>query len=631
MQLPLKKEKNDQEEIDHDFIDLISPEGGVSFNDEKFIKQGDGYVAIYRLHSYPGQVNLHWLAKIMNQNDIVVTLDIKTENKDETIENINRSYQEQDSRYNEATKLSVARQAKTRMNELEELLHEIEGMHDVLKNIVIRFYFSSLTKDQLEIKIGKVTKELTSAGYRLVCDINESKEHYKALTQSASKQIINNSFISRKGQPISSSALAKGLPFHFSSLNDDKGLFLGFTDTNGTVMFDQWKIDQFRLSYDLLIAGVKGSGKSTTLKKLAMMNFMTGNRVRIFDFMNDFTYLAKVLGGHIIYMDGSRTKINPLEITRVPGIEGHLDNNIFLRNQLNKAGVWLNYLAPHLDQEMVLEFQSSLKKFYEYKGFYDRKQIVGLDPEEYPTLSQYLSFAKEYKFQVQEEGENIDVLDKLLKNIENLIEQYGEMIDCHTSIQNISIHQFLVFNMASIKNLSSNVLDAQFYLAFTLCVDDATFIGSQMKDLYDTKQIAFEDITRSLIIIDEAHRIINTNKESAIDQILSFAREERHVFTGLALATQSIRDMIKKNSSKEASEKITTLFDLIQYKLIMRQDENAVDIIRESFGSQLTEQVTQNIPKYRKGHCALIVDPTNSLEMQIRISKHEESIFRGGA
>ena len=89
--------------------------------------------------------------------------------------------------------------------------------------------------------------------------------------------------------------------------------------------------------------------------------------------------------------------------------------------------------------------------------------------------------------------------------------------------------------------------------------------------------------------------------------------------------------MIKKNSSKEASEKITTLFDLIQYKLIMRQDENAVDIIRESFGSQLTEQVTQNIPKYRKGHCALIVDPTNSLEMQIRISKHEESIFRGGA
>ena len=66
-----------------------------------------------------------------------------------------------------------------------------------------------------------------------------------------------------------------------------------------------------------------------------------------------------------------------------------------------------------------------------------------------------------------------------------------------------------------------------------------------MKKTWESNQIDWQDITRFLIFIDEAHKIINTNKLEAAEQLLKFEREARKYFGGLIYASQSItRDFV---------------------------------------------------------------------------------------
>ena len=68
-------------------------------------------------------------------------------------------------------------------------------------------------------------------------------------------------------------------------------------------------------------------------------------------------------------------------------------------------------------------------------------------------------------------------------------------------------------------------------------------VGMPMKNLYESQSIAWEDITRFFIVIDEAHRIVNANNLTAVQQLTVMAREDRKFFTGILMATQSILDL----------------------------------------------------------------------------------------
>lgn len=620
--------KNSKNDIDREFLALIGPEGNVSTRDERFIKTGDGYIVAHRIHKYPHDVSDHWLKQIVSFEDVITTIDIYTEDKEKCIANINKSYKEQRSRFNETTDLSKEEEASRKMQELKMLLHEVSNLDDVLKNITIRQFYSDRTIEHIENKISETTKTLESKSYRSVCDLNETKNSYRSLTQSSSVQKnMQDKFVRHHGQPITSYALARGLPFQFSALRDPKGLMLGFTNTNGNVLFDQWQISQFRLSYNMFIAGNMGAGKSSLLKKLATMNFYIGNRIRAFDFMGDWTYLVNYLGGRIIYLDGTADKaLNVLEVMRTPGIEGMVSNTTNMRNHINKCGVWLSQIAPHLSNEEILEFQTSLRRFYEYLGFYSKEEVVGLSPKSYPLLSEWIEWVNSSS----QLDDNL-CLEKVIKNITGLIEQYPEMLNQYTSIQGISQTQFVVMNLVGLKNMAPNILDAQFYLALTLYIDDATYVGARMKQAYDNKTIDFDNIVRTLIMIDEAHRIVNSSKPKTVEQVLSFVREDRHIFAGMALASQSLRDINRKNATAYASELLTTLFELIQYKIVMQQDANSLDMIRSSFGAQLNETILSNIPTYEKGQCALIISPQETIEFKIYLSSLELDIYRGGA
>lgn len=74
----------------------------------------------------------------------------------------------------------------------------------------------------------------TDSGFLTTIYLNESKAEYKSMTRSYKKQ--NEEMFFPKGQSLTATGVAHGDPFHFSSLDDETGEFLGTTPCGGNVL-----------------------------------------------------------------------------------------------------------------------------------------------------------------------------------------------------------------------------------------------------------------------------------------------------------------------------------------------------------------------------------------------------------
>ena len=73
-----KKEVTESSIQDKSLIAKIQPQGGIAFNGEKLITTGDGYEIILHVYRYPKYIDKFWLTKIINIDNVVVTVDIET-------------------------------------------------------------------------------------------------------------------------------------------------------------------------------------------------------------------------------------------------------------------------------------------------------------------------------------------------------------------------------------------------------------------------------------------------------------------------------------------------------------------------------------------------------------------------
>lgn len=96
----------------------------------------------------------------------------------------------------------------------------------------------------MEKRQSEILNKLDS--YKGAVMLNEQKYEYQAMFLSYKKQqeLPNARF----GIPIIDEAIAAGDPFHFSSLNDDNGMYLGSTSCGGSVMFNPFSNRQLELT-----------------------------------------------------------------------------------------------------------------------------------------------------------------------------------------------------------------------------------------------------------------------------------------------------------------------------------------------------------------------------------------------
>lgn len=635
-----KKEKRTKKpERDMNLLNEIKPAGGITFKDVKYITTGSGYEGCIHIYKFPENIDTYWMAKVSNINGTVALVDISTDNMSEVKKNLNKSMKEQAGRRSGARDFAELYDADKRLDEMKRMYDEINSYNEVIKLVHIRIFLADRSFESLEKKIKNIMDKLeTDSGFLTTIYLNESKSEYKSMTRSYKKQKEEMFF--PKGQSLTATGVAHGDPFHFSSLDDETGEFLGTTPCGGNVLLDIFQKTSTRLYYNFLAIGEMGSGKSTLLKKQFKSNAIKGNYVRTFDISGEFTILTKTLGGKVIKLDGSEGILNPLEILKAGD-----DENISFTRHISKVSTFYKFLVGgSVDAEEIAEFEDVLKQLYSSFGLWsdDRRNIqcTGLPAASYPTFTDYLNFLTESMEVMQNEkyshleeqvvAKTLLLRDKIRKVIKNIVDTYGTLFDGHTSIDNILDEQIVTFDISTLKELKDEVFDAMIINIISLCWDNCVTNGKLMLNMLREGKIKLWDVTRFLILIDESHRWLNAKKTHALDLVSVYLREARKYFGGIGLASQRAADYVPEGSDSDAVNKLKNIFELTQYKFVFRQSSNAKKLLYQIFDGELTGTQIEKIPKLEIGQCILLISGDKNIEFKVHLTKDEDMLFSGG-
>ncbi|MCM3186929.1 VirB4 family type IV secretion system protein [Priestia megaterium] len=637
-----KKEKTPQEikqkkGYNPHFVAQIQPQGGVSFK-ENLVRNGDGYSTCIHIYEYPTNVNDFWLEPIMNMPNAITTLDVVSDERKQVVEAINKNMSEQNARHVNAKENIDRMDAQEQYLDMKGLYRQVTN-GEVIKRIHLRIYIAEKTIPDLEKRLKEVIHHLETHNFRGSIFLNEQEYEWESLVThfDIQKKYPNK----RKGKEIPALALAGGFPFHFTHLDDPYGTYQGTTRTGGSVIFDLFHKDQQRKSYNAVLMGLMGAGKSTFLKKVTTDNAIKGYKIRGFDIVGEFESLVRELGGKQIALDGSEGQINPLQVFKTHEHE----INSFTQH-LSKLTVFYRFIAPEAKDDELKEYEKLLRKLYIQKQLWNDEKgasnhITGCSPEAYPTFSEFLHLIRKELYADEKTREHHANLGEYRKrrlelielNIENLVETYAHLFDGISTIEDFNDEQVVFFSIRHLSKLKDEIAQAQLFNVMSLLWDGMLQNGEPQLAAYTKGTLAFEDAIRYLIVIDEAHHIVNTKKgnEHALDFLTEFSREARKYFAGLIYASHLISDFVPDGSEQTAIEKIKKLFDLTQYKFIMQQDDNNLDTIQRVFKTGITDSELAEIPKLPIGDVLLCIKSVKNILFHIEIDEEEKVLYGGGA
>lgn len=634
--IPIKKDKHNVY-IDPECIREIEPRGGVTFVHEKYISTGDGYEVCLYVYKYNKNIYQSWLTRIMSIDDTVSVLDISSKDPDEIKKNLNRSLEEQSARYSQAKNSGQKLDAQNRYTELETIYNELAMMDDSIKQIMARIYVYDRSLSALEKKTTAILKSLEGDNFRAAINLGEGKQDWQALLMPA--HIQNVGLYKRSGIGLLSSQLSLGNPLNYASHSDPAGTFYGTTvNGGGVVNLDLFQLTDLRMSYNANLVGKMGSGKSTLMKKMLTERAIRGDYIRIFDPTGEFLPLIDYLGGSIISLDGSSGSIiNPLQILRAADDpEKSTEDNMAVSysTHFSKMAATYKYLQPEATYYEVLMMEKVLRLLYIEHGLVSEDGSIPVDmtsrpPQDYPTWADFLDLTERQLDKVT--GVDYDLLKNIWLVIDNIKSNYANLMVGHTELRDTHLEQIICFDVSKLKAMKPSIFDAQLFGALSLCWENCITIGGAEKRRFDAKEITQEEATKTLILIDEAYRMVNARKLAGIEHLTLISREGRKYFTGLFLASQSISDFVPDNASAEGTMEITRLFELSTYKWILQQDASTKKRLKDIFSGQFSDYEIESVPLLEKGQAILSISGDSNVMFNVEVSDDELALFAGGA
>lgn len=643
-----KKESNHFKNSDFDleFISKIQPAGNIIFK-ENYIKKGDGFETCIEIYDYPETVRNFWLRTITNSNveNLIVTIDISTMNNEIVDKVLEENLKE--NRYRKNNERNITDRLKSNTDYQKSiLLHDKLYSNSInIKLVKIRIFLFDKSLKNLESEVVKLLNYLNGKSFKASIFLNELEYEYKSIYHPFKYQ-ANSFYNKRNGKEITSETLGAGLDYNFSYLHDENGLIYGTTKGGGYVIFNPFLKNEQRKSYNGILMGKMGSGKSTFLKKLALNNYILGTKIRCFDASGEFKYLVKKANGKMINLNNPNNIINPLQIYKSSlnnssdediedNFNNETDNEIrakFYQNHLSKFQIFFRYLSPNLDETYFDELSILLDDFYKKINFYKISNgekifinITELNSNEYPILSDFLTYINTiYNDETDNlRKERLNVLELKLKTIVNV---YGMLFNGYSTID-IQNEDLVVFNIKELATLPNNIFSAVIFNILNILWQeminnvDISKYGNNIEDV---------KLNNYLVIIDEAHRILNDDLDNkTIKFFIDFEREARKYLGSIWLSYHTIDDAVKNDNVKKEINKI---FNLSQYKVIFEQDIQLKEKLMSVFKDSITETEIDKISRFQIGECLLSLNTDNNIifKVSLGLENERELIATGG-
>lgn len=633
-----KRKELIEEGYDIDFIEKVQPMGGIKFN-SRFAETGGGFVGVLHLFQFAEEVNSMWLSPLMNIPQSVATLDIATGDKSEVRRNINRTINELNDRVTSERHQVDRNDAIQELRKIEQFANELSQHGEVVKLAHLRIYFYDTSQEELERRIGDIQSDLEqSRNHKVTLHLFRTQQEWMSLFTHYDDQMDMGSFKSGVVSP--ATTMGGGLPFHHQSLKDPRGSYMGVTSTNGAFIFDPFRSTKTRKSFNGFLLGKMGFGKSTILKQLEEGLVAKDTFIRGFDKARDFYKLIESQNGLIVDLAGDGGEmINPLEVfATATDPEGSVINEYgsFMQH-IAKVTTMFRFLYPTLNDRSITEFRRYLREFYiefgliqpDYNSNRNSVRITGLNPNEYPIFSDFLTFLQKYELNTPT-SESKQVLERLILYVSEMVYQYAPIFDGHTTIHDLENEPILFFDIDGLSQLDQEVFQCQLFSALTIIWSHGLKNGRRMKTLFEKGEITLDEFQHFMVFIDESHNIINADNLMAVKYVTDFQREMRKFSAGVFFATQSPAEVLPENANATAIDEVKKVFSLCQYKIFLNLDNSMLGNMREVLGDTVSDTEFESLPHLKQGEALVQVAPSETYTVQFTPTEAQLDRFAGG-
>ncbi|MBS6202226.1 MAG: hypothetical protein KH702_10595 [Ruminococcus bicirculans] len=239
-----------------------------------YYKINDVFAQTVVVYDYAAEIDDLRLAQIVTQSNDTIVWDVNVADKETVLDELSSSLRELESRGGIIQDATEKLDTSTEYQKLEMIYQNIKNGNEQIYYVTLRFIVSDTDLNSLSKRTKELIHELELSGLTAYVPTNIMQHEF--LTTIDKSNMIKTPF------PVFDT-LSRQFPFYYQSHIDDTGLFFGYTETGGLNILNTFKRTKSRNSFDLLAIGLKGGGKSVTLKSMLEDQLLIGNKVMVLD------------------------------------------------------------------------------------------------------------------------------------------------------------------------------------------------------------------------------------------------------------------------------------------------------------------------------------------------------------
>jgi conjugal transfer ATP-binding protein TraC len=530
--------------------DLFSPDLIVeNFDNIQFVN--NQYMRIFALQGYPRQNYIGWLDDIFNIGDVDITTYIHPANEKKVVGDILAKETKATSQwYIDKSNGNISRipELERQIGDYQELRDVVQLGQDKLFYITTFIAIHAISQKELQQKCDQLDSILARKNMLARTLVLRQLDGLKASVPLGSHKFP------KYEKNMTSHAGACCLPLTIASGGHSNGVQLGYNVFSQTPIFlNRFAGEHIIPNQHLFICGETGSGKSVTLRLLALLEAYRGIATAFVDPEGEYVNITKSAGGKVVSLQpGKFSGINPLDIEPEKDDDDKLIVNVQAKIEDIQAlisSVFKYYSSDGLEiQEVALLEESILEEYRVREITRNPKSLyAGGIKKTMPTLSD-----------MQKRIASKPGAERLANGIKPLLRGGSVgMFDGQTTVQ-IEDELMICFNLRGLGGEFSRFVGIQAILSW-LWQKFAQRGGREVS---------------KCVAVDEAWMFLRYPGAAQYLEIL--ARRGRKHGCALTIATQRFEEFSSTSEGRAVIESCASV-------LVLRQEEHAAEAVVDYF------------------------------------------------
>lgn len=482
-----------------------------------YIVLGGNYCRTIAVINYPNTVKANWLQRLYRfRGNLSITTHLVPKEADKVIDSISRSIEEYESRLSTSINPKRRQDTEMKLDSSKQMLSKLmESDNNNIFDVHMYLHLQAENPEELKRLTKDLKRDLSKAGLKSHIPHTNMMPAFRSALPIMQLELPELTF-----RNMDCSAISSFFPFDEAVITSDSGIIKGVDEQGNTVLVDIWK---FR-SYNELIIGTTGTGKSFSLGVFILRDYMQGVRIYSLDPDGKSGPIIEAIGGqNIMVSNMSDVRINPLEIfyTKQDEDSEHIS---LLHQKIGRLKTFFKLIKNDLTSLETSKIETALIETYKNKGIDWGTDFSTKTSKDFPIFTD-----------LYETMERMD--DPKLSDFLDIFRMYATGSNSN------------LFNGHTKANLKSDAIN--FNLKHLDKKGDLRGPAMFIILTYLWDQITNDETTKKRLYVDEAHTL--KEGENFLFDAFKMARKYK---AGVTAASQNVSDFIKGGNQQDFNEAI---------------------------------------------------------------------------